>query len=464
MTGATDGSPPNLAAIPEPASLAARFPAGFAWGAATAAYQIEGAVDEGGRGRSIWDAFSHAPGRVAGGDTGDVAADHYHRLAVDLDLMAALGLRTYRFSVAWPRIQPGGTGPPNPEGLDFYDRLVEGLLERGIEPWLTLYHWDLPQSLEERGGWPWRGIVDAFGTYAGIVAGRFGDRVSRWVTLNEPQIVADHGYGEGVHAPGRRDWRDSLRAAHHLHLAHRAAHAAIRREAPAARVGIAFNMAPVRPASDLPADRAAAARRDAALNRWYLDPAFGRGYPAELVAHYGPLLDGLDLAELAAPAPPLDFVGINYYAPEVVRAGTPDDGDPVGAVGVDWSGPATGLGWPIEPAGLRQVVERVARVYRPPEIAITENGAAFDDVVAADGTITDVGRRAYLASHLAAAADAIAGGAPLMGYFVWSLLDNFEWQHGYAPRFGIVHVDYATQRRTVKASGSWYGALLAAAR
>ena len=445
-------------------ALAHRFPPGFSWGAATAAYQIEGAVHEGGRGPSIWDTFSHTPGMTAAGDTGDVAADHYRRLEEDLDLMAALGLRAYRFSVAWPRIQPTGSGQASAAGLDFYDRLVDGLMERGIEPWLTLYHWDLPQTLEDRGGWPWRGIVEAFGEYAHLVAARLGDRVSRWTTLNEPQIVTTHGYGQGVHAPGRHNWTDALRAAHHLHLAHRSADAAIRSEASLAQVGIAFNLAPVVAASDDPADQAAAARRDAALNRWYLHPAFGLGYPAELVSHYGALLDGLDLAELDGPAPPLDFVGVNYYAREIVRAGTPADHDPVGSVHAEPRLAVTDLGWEIYPDGLRQVLERVARDYRPPSLVVTENGAGYFDVVAPDGSVNDRGRLAYLASHVAAAADAFDGGVPLIGYFAWSLLDNFEWQRGYAARFGIVHVDYTTQRRTVKASGRWYADLLAAAR
>jgi beta-glucosidase len=446
------------------AALAHRFPPGFAWGAATSSYQVEGAVRADGRGASIWDTFTRVPGAIRGGDTGDVAADHYHRLVEDLDLMAELGLRAYRFSVAWPRIQPDGIGSVNPAGLDFYDRLVDGLLARGIEPWLTLYHWDLPQALEDRGGWPWRGIVDGFAAYAGVVAARLGDRVSRWMTINEPQVVATHGYGEGVHAPGRHDWHDALLAAHHLHLAHRAADAAIRREAPGARVGIAFNLAPVRPASDEPEDRAAAVRRDGALNRWYVDPAFGRGYPADLMQRYGQLLDGIDPGEVAGPAPPLDFVGINYYAPEVVRAPSAPHGDPVGAMPAAWDGPVSGLGWPIDASGLGEVVERVGSEYGAREIAITENGAAFEDAPELDGTVDDELRRAYMADHITAAADALGAGAPLIGYFAWALVDNFEWQLGYAARFGIVHVDWETQRRTVKASGRWYQALLRAGR
>jgi beta-glucosidase len=445
-----------------PRALASRFPRDFVWGAATAAYQIEGAAAEGGRGPSIWDTFSHTHGNVARGDTGDVAADHYHLLETDLDLMAELGLGAYRFSVAWPRILPQGTGRPNAAGLDFYDRLVDGLLERGIEPWLTLYHWDLPQALEDRGGWPWRGIVDAFGAYAAAVAGRLGDRVTRWMTINEPQVVATHGYGEGVHAPGRRSWPDALRAAHHLHLAHRVADAAIRAAAPRARVGMAFNMAPV--AAWHPRDEVAARLRDAALNRWYLDPAFGRGYPPELVAHYDGLLEGLDLGELERPAPIPDFAGINYYAPETVAAGRPANGDPVGAVAADSEEPTTGLGWPIRPDGLRVVLERVAAEYGPAEIAVTENGAAYPDRVAPDGSIRDEERAAYLAAHIGAVADARAAGVPVTGYFAWSLLDNFEWALGYEARFGIVHIDYASLRRTVKASGHWYRSLIEAAR
>jgi beta-glucosidase len=452
----------SLAAEPDVEALASRFPPDFAWGAATASYQIEGAVTADGRGPSIWDTFSHTPGKVDNGDTGDEACGHYHRWAEDLDLMQRLGLRAYRFSVAWPRVQPTGSGPVNPAGLDFYDRLVDGLLERGIEPWLTIYHWDLPQPLEDSGGWPDRQIVERFGEYAGILAGRFGDRVRHWITLNEPEIIATHGYAFGEHAPGRRDWNAALRTAHHIHLAHRAAVEAVRAAAPSAKVGITLNVAPVEPTSDDPADVAAAERRDAALNRWYLGPTFGHGYPAELVERYGALLDGVDASEVAGAAPPIDFLGVNYYARELSRD-APDRG-PIGVTWGETSLPKTTMGWEVYPPGLTKILTRVARDYAPKAIAVTENGAAYDDRIGPDGSVDDPERRAYLASHIGAAADALEAGVPLTGYFAWSLLDNFEWARGYSKRFGIVHVDYATKRRKIKSSGHWYRALLAAAR
>jgi beta-glucosidase len=442
-------------------SLARRFPPGFAWGAATAAYQVEGAPMEDGRGPSIWDTFSRLPRTIAGGDTGDVACDHYHRWGDDVDLMADLGLTAYRFSVAWPRIQPDGVGAPNVAGLDFYDRLVDGVLERGIDPWLTLYHWDLPQALEDRGGWPAREIVGRFADYAEVVAARLGDRVRNWITINEPEIIARQGYAEGIHAPGRRDWAAALRAAHHLQLAHRRAAEAIQGIAPSARIGMALNLAPVVPASESEADVAAAALRDAALNGWYLDPLFGRGYPAPLVAEYGALLSGLDLAEMEAPESGAELLGINYYSRERIRHD--EAGGPLRIGG----GPAlltvTAMDWEVYPAGLTEILRRVHSDYAPAAMAVTENGAAYEDVVV-DGTVADAERRAYLIDHLAAAADAIEAGVPLIGYFAWSLLDNFEWAFGYRQRFGIIRVDYATQQRTVKASGEWYRSLLAAHR
>jgi beta-glucosidase len=444
--------------------LAERFPAGFAWGAATSAYQIEGAVEEGGRGPSIWDTYSHTPGRTEDGGTGDVACDHYHRLTEDLDLMRSMGLGAYRFSVAWPRIQPTGSGRANSAGLDFYDRLVDGLLERGIDPWLTLFHWDLPQPLEDAGGWPDREVVGRFAEYTAILADRFGDRVRHWLTLNEPWCIAFLGYAIGRHAPGRQDWPAALRAAHHTHLAHRAAVDAIRAAVPSARIGTALNLHHVEPASETDADRAAARLHDGTANRWFLDPVLGRGYPRDVVEAYGPTIDGFDPAELDDGTPPIDILGINYYTRHVIRA--PREGDridgPERTVFVVGGLPVTEMGWEIHPDGLRQLLERIQREYAPPPIAITENGAAFVDSVGPEGAIQDDERVAYYHDHITATAEAIQAGVPVQAYFAWSLMDNFEWGFGYTKRFGVVHVDYETQRRTLKASGRWYRDLIAA--
>ena len=457
MTSQTDSAPTIRA-------LAERFPPDFAWGAATAAYQVEGAVALDGRTPSVWDTFSHTPGRVVNGETGDVACDHYHRWRDDLDLMAAIGLRAYRFSISWPRVQPGGSGDGNEAGLDFYDRLVDGLLERGIEPWVTLYHWDLPQPIEDRGGWLEPEVADRFGDYAALVARRLGDRVSAWITLNETRTFTLMGYGTGRHAPGRHGWANALRAAHHAHLAHAAAVAAIRGSTPGARIGISHDVAHVEPGGQGAADLEAVVRYDGAMHRWFLDPTFGRGYPADLVTWYDRLgmLDGLDLAAVAD-APPLDFLGVNYYRREHIVAAPPEPEWGIGAHVLEATGDRTANGWEIHSDGLRATLARLARDYAPPAIAITENGATFIDAVGDDGAVEDPERLRYLVGHLEAAAAAIGEGVPLIGYFAWSLLDNFEWALGYGTRFGIVYVDFATQQRTLKASGHWYRALLAGA-
>ena len=446
------------------ADLAARFPSTFTWGAASAAYQVEGAHDADGRTPSVWDTFSHTPGATLNGDTGDIACDHYHRWAEDLDLMRDLGLGAYRFSTSWTRIQPGGSGPANRAGLDFYDRLVDGMLERGVEPWLTLYHWDLPQPIEDRGGWLEPEVVDRFAEYAEIVGRHLGDRVRHWITLNEARTFCLMGYGTGEHAPGRTGWRGALRAAHHSHLAHAAAATALRGVVADARVGIAHDVAHVEPATDTADDVEAAIRYDGAMHRWFLDPTFGRGYPADLVAWYDRhgMIDGLDLDAVAGP-PPIDFLGLNYYRRERIVDLPVESQWGIGGGWAEPVGEVNELGWEIQPDGLRQVLGRIARDYAPPAIAITENGSAFPDAVAADGTIKDPERQSYLERHLAAAADAIAEGAPLTAYFAWSLMDNYEWAMGYATRFGIVHVDFATQQRTLKASGHRYRELIAAA-
>jgi beta-glucosidase len=444
-----------------PDALATRFPPGFAWGAATASYQIEGSTAADGRRPSIWDTFSHTPGRTRNGETGDTACDHYRRWSEDVDLMADLGLHAYRFSIAWARVQPDADGRVNERGLDFYDHLVDALLARGIEPYVTLYHWDLPQALEELGGWRNPEIVVRFGAYASVVARRLGDRVRHWLTLNEPQVFSVLGHAFGHHAPGLRDWRAALLVAHHAHLAHGAAAQALRREVPGARVGLALNLVRYEPASQEPGDLAAADRVDGTSNRWFLDPVFGRGYPADVTGLFGDLLDGLDLDAVRSLSAP-DLLGINYYTRELVRAAD-DASDPARAAIVRPAVPRTTMGWEVYPEGLRLTLERVHREYAPPSIVISESGAAYPDLAGADGSVSDPERTAYLASHIAAVADARDRGVPVEGYFVWSLLDNYEWAEGYGQRFGLVRVDYETQRRTIKESGSWYRQLLAAA-
>jgi beta-glucosidase len=442
-------------------ALAARFPADFTFGVASSAYQIEGAVNEDGRGPSIWDRFSHEPGRTANGETGDVACDHYHRLAEDLDLMRDLGVDAYRFSVSWPRVLPEGTGRVNEAGVAFYERLVDGLLERGIRPVLTLYHWDLPLALHERGGWTEPAAAEWFAAYAGLMAERLGDRVATWVTLNEPQVFAFTGYARGQHAPGMTDWPMALRASQVALAAHATGSERIRGAAPDARIGIALDLNHVVPATDSEADLRAATRHRALQQDWFLDPLFGRGFPeAAMQAHTeAGHLDGLQLSE--PPPASLDFIGLNYYTREVVRA---DQAAPFGfRFGGANGAPRTTMGWEVHPDGLRQVLHWLQDMYAPPSIMVTENGAAFSEAPPANGqTVDDRERSAYLATHIAAAAQALDEGVPLAGYFAWSLLDNFEWAKGYEQRFGIVHVDYATLERTLKASGAWYRSLLAA--
>jgi beta-glucosidase len=441
--------------------LASRFPPGFVFGVASSAYQIEGAVDEDGRGPSIWDTFTHQSGRTANGETGDVACDHYHRWAEDLDLMRGLGVDAYRFSVSWPRVLPEGAGHVNVRGLAFYDRLVDALLERHIDPVLTLYHWDLPQALQERGGWASPAAAEWFADYAAVLADRLGDRVRTWVTINEPQVFAFTGHGRGRHAPGIAHWPTALRVADSALAAHAAASARIRSAVPGARIGVALDLNRVEPATDSEADEQAALRHRALQQDWFLDPLFGRGYPQiALQAHArAGHLDGLELAPPAHGA--LDFIGLNYYTRELVSA---DEDAPFGlrVTGADGM-PRTTMGWEIHPDGLRQVLRWLHETYAPPAIIVTENGAAFTEADPLNGqAVEDAERRAYLTDHVAAAARALAEGVPLTGYFAWSLLDNFEWEKGYGQRFGIVRVDYPTLRRSLKASGAWYGSLLAA--
>lgn len=442
----------------DPVAAARGFPRSFVFGVATSAYQIEGAHDADGKEPSIWDVFCGQPGAVDDGSNGNVACDHYRRYRDDVARMAALGVDAYRFSISWPRVLTNGSGV-NAAGLDFYDRLVDALLERGIRPFATLYHWDLPQSLQELGGWTSTDTVAKFTEFARVVGARLGDRVRDWITINEPEVVAFVGHAHGRHAPGLRDPRLALRVAHQLLLAHRSASTAIRAEVRHARVGISLNLAPVHPASGAEEDVAAALRVDGYFNRWYLDALTGRGYPSDMVAWYGRLLDAGAVNDMRAYDGDLDFLGINYYSRQVVRA-APAELLASQQVHVR-DATYTTMGWEVYPQGLSEVLQRVARDYRPRAIYVTENGASFDDHLR-EGRVSDPDRTRYLARHFAEAARSISAGVPLEGYFVWSLMDNFEWNNGYSKRFGIVYVDYETQRRTNKESARWYREFLAA--
>ncbi|PWI09009.1 beta-glucosidase [Streptomyces sp. NWU339] len=436
----------------------AALPHDFLWGTATSAYQVEGAVAEDGRSPSIWDTFAHTPGAIDNGDHGDTACDHYHRWREDIDLMRRLGTNAYRLSIAWPRVVPGGDGPVNAKGLDFYDQLTDGLLEAGITPSVTLYHWDLPQILQDRGGWPERDTAEHFAAYAAAVAERLGDRVHHWATLNEPLCSAWIGHLEGRMAPGLTDLTAAVRASYHLLLGHGLAARAIRAAAPDAQVGIVNNLSTIHAATDSPEDRAAAVRMDGHTNRWWLDPIHGRGFPQDMREVYGVALPEKpgDSETIAAP---LDWLGLNYYFPQVVAA-EPDGPAPHAAFVRRADVPRTGMDWEIDASGIETLLLRLTNDYGARRLYVTENGSAFPDVVRPDGTIDDPERQDYLEQHLTACASAARKGAPLAGYFAWSLLDNFEWAYGYDKRFGLVHVDYATQTRTIKGSGHRYADII----
>ncbi|MET0424568.1 MAG: GH1 family beta-glucosidase [Actinoplanes sp.] len=447
----------------QPALAPISFPDGFIWGAATASYQIEGAAREDGRGPSIWDTFSRTPGRVFKGHTGDGACDHYHRYADDVALMAGLGLKSYRFSVAWPRIQPDGSGPVNTKGLDFYDRLTDELLAKGIDPVVTLYHWDLPQTLEDRGGWANRETAEAFADYAQIMYAKLGDRVATWTTLNEPWCSAYLGYGSGVHAPGKQDPAAVFAAVHHLLLGHGLAARALR-SAGARNISITLNPAAVFPvdpgnAADVEASRII----DGLSNRVFFDPLLKGQYPADMLQHIARFTDlsYIQDGDLATINAPIDVLGINFYQPAYVSAKPGQLGalDQPGSEGIAYrapDGPVTDMNWLIEPSSLTRLLKRIHDDYPGTAMMITENGAAYPEVPSADGEVHDARRIEYLDGHLRACHDALAAGVDLRGYFVWSLMDNFEWAEGYAKRFGVVHVDYATQERTLKDSAKWY--------
>ena len=431
------------------------------FGAATAAYQIEGATRVDGRGESIWDRFAHTPGRVARGETGDVACDHYNRWEADLDLMAALGIETYRFSIAWPRVLPNGDGTVNPAGLAFYRRLAEGLRDRGIEPVATLYHWDLPQALQEQGGWGERATAERFAEYVAVVAEELGDVIEEWITINEPWVVAFQGHAYGTKAPGVRDWPTALRASHHVLLAHGLAAQML-----GPRAGITLNLAPVEPETDSAADRQAAERWDGHINRWFLDPVLRGEYPRDMVELYERRcgrLEWIEDGDLSLIAAPTEFLGVNYYAPMRVRADARRG--PLEVVQAPAGPHTTAMGWEVDPDGLHRLLSRVRADYGDLAIAITENGASYDDPpTAANGRVDDPQRTAYLKAHLAALRRAVGDGVRVERYFVWSLLDNFEWEWGYDKRFGIVHVDFETQHRTPKDSALWYRDYISRAR
>jgi beta-glucosidase len=438
-----------------PTDLCRRFPRDFVWGVATSAFQIEGAWHADGRGPSIWDDFCRQPGAIADGSSGEIACDHYNRLESDLDLLAGIGVRAYRFSIAWPRVQPLGRGAINLAGLDFYERLVDGLLERNILPYATLYHWDLPAALQrEQQGWCSRDTAYLFSDYASIIAERIGDRVVSIATHNEPWVSAVLGHEQGIFAPGIRDRRIAYQAAHHLLLSHGLASQAIRASGSEAEVGIVLNLSPVYPATASAEDAATARIDDGTLVRWYMDALLHAHYPSDVLDHLGRDAPEVAHGDAALIAQKLDFLGVNYYNPTFSRSGN-------SSVPASHGAEVTDMGWEVAPGGLSYLLQRLNADYRLPPILITENGAAYKDEVV-DGKVEDEERRQYIESHLIAVADAMQRGVDVRGYFLWSLLDNFEWAAGYEKRFGIVHVDYATQTRTLKRSGMWYRSLMQA--
>ncbi|GGS48913.1 beta-glucosidase [Planobispora rosea] len=446
------------------------FPTDFVWGAATSAYQIEGAVTDDGRGTSIWDTFVRQPGRVVNGENADVAIDHYHRYRDDVALMAELGLGAYRFSISWPRVQPDGSGPINAKGLDFYRRLVDELLAKGIDPWVTLYHWDLPQALEDAGGWPSRDTAHRFAEYAALVHDALGDRVRNWSTVNEPWCAAFLGYASGEHAPGRREPAQAMFAAHHLLLAHGLAVQAMRAQGRNTRIGGCVNLYAISPQTGSEADLDAARRIDGLQNRFFLDALLKGRYPEDVLTDLGSMAGFAQEGDLALISAPLDMLLINYYSRFTV-SGVPGGAASAAAAPTDagspWVGsehvsfvnggrPVTAMGWEIDDSGLEEILLRLAREYPRVPLVISENGAAFDDVMTGDGTVSDPERLAYIDAHLRTCHAAIEAGVPLQGYFAWSLMDNFEWAWGYGKRFGLIHVDYETQRRVPKESALWY--------
>ncbi len=447
------------------------FPSDFLWGTATSSYQIEGAWDEDGKGESIWDRFSHTPGKIKNGDTGDIACDHYHRWPEDIQLMKYLGLQAYRFSISWPRILPAGQGQVNQSGIDFYSRLVDDLLEAGIVPFVTLYHWDLPQKLQDEGGWAVRSTAYAFAEYVALFTHHLGDRVKHWITHNEPAVTAFIGHLSGEHAPGLQNMTTALKVSHHLLLSHGWSVPLIRQNSPDAEVGITLNINWHMPASRSQRDYEAHRYAGGQWFRWFLDPLYGRHYPADMVSDYrsqGHLPEGgllfLKEGDLKSIAVPTDFLGLNYYTRYVVRDHSIPDSQndpqtvfPAPKNDRDW----TEMDWEVYPDGLFNVLSQLHLEYHVPKIYITENGCSFSDGPDRDGRIRDQRRISYLREHFIAAHKALTIGLPLSGYFVWTLMDNFEWRHGYSQRFGIVWVDHKTQERIPKDSALWYKQVIA---
>lgn len=433
-------------------ALAGQFPPDFVWGVATSAYQIEGAASEDGKGRSIWDSFCLLPGVIADGSSGDLACDHYHRWSEDLDLVASLGVNAYRFSVSWPRVRPSGSGAWNNKGVDFYERVVDGLLERGVTPYVTLNHWDLPQELQARGGWADRETVYRFVEYARGIAARLGDRVASITTHNEPWVMSVLGHETGIFAPGVKDRAVAMQVAHNLMLSHGLALQALRAQGCKAGLGIVLNLAPMHPATDTAADRASAQLEDGRLLRWYMDPLFKATYPADVLAHLGADAPRVQAGDMAAIATPMDFLGVNYYSRGVVSAAGPWDTKQSRL-------PLTDMDWEVYPEGLTELLVRLHHDYPVPPLFVTENGAAFKDQLSG-GRVADERRIDYIGRHLEAVAEAMRQGVSMKGYMVWSLMDNFEWASGFEKRFGIVYVDYASQTRTLKDSALWYRSFL----
>ena len=448
----------------DPAALGSRFPSDFTWGFAASAYQIEGATTEDGRGPSVWDTFARVPGAVVNGETGDIACDHYHRYREDVGLLAELGASAYRFSVAWTRVQPSGTGAVNRKGLDFYDRLVDELLDNGVQPMVNLFHWDLPQALQDRGGFANPEVVGWFTDFTSAVVSALGDRVSDWMTFNEPAVFAFLAHADGIHAPGIKHWPTAMLVADNQLRSHVAAVDLIRSAVPRSRIGVAIDVNQAVPATDSDDDVRAAALSHATRDWWFLDPLFGRGYPEDgLEAHAAAgHTQGIELVGIPKGTDYLDYVGLNYYRRETVSARSDRSFDwtadvPAGAE-------VTDMNWHVAPDGLTSILLEIQRRYSPKDIVISENGAAYDDKVAADGSVPDSNRVSYLARHVAAVADARDAGVPVTGYYTWSFMDNYEWSFGYTKRFGLIRVDFPTQKRTIKESGHWYRDLTAAAR
>jgi beta-glucosidase len=438
------------------------FPKDFFWGASTAAYQIEGAWNQDGKGESIWDRFAHTPGKIKNNDTGDVACDSYHRWREDIALARAMNLNSYRFSISWPRIQPVGTGPVNPQGVDYYSRLVDALLEARIRPFVTLYHWDLPQALEDAGGWPNRDTSSRFADYVELVTRALGDRVSDWMLFNEPSAFIDLGYLEGTHAPGRKSIFDFLRASHTVNLAQGAAFRALKATRPSARVGTAFNMSACEPATNSEEDQLAAERAHAITNLWFLEPALKGRYP-EALAFLPEKVMGIRSGDLDKMRAPLDFIGINFYYRTIASAPTAMERlahaqqwlFPV-KMASSQQGPKTDNGWEVCPQAMYDIVTRISRDFNQPQIEITESGCAYNDGPNASGVINDTRRIEYHRQYLQALARAMADGADVRSYHAWTLLDNVEWAEGLSQRFGLTYVDFKTQQRTLKESGRWY--------